>query len=192
MKKIFKWIAITFAALIVSCAALALIGGNAPRNASMPTAQPAVVAPTSAPATTAVLQAAPTAAPAPTATPDTSVAEYGRTMVEHSTSINQALTRIAELSQAPRFSDQAWKVDMAMQFAILRKENAALQQITPPTSMQDVHAEVLAATADFDAMTYRYAKGLDTLDASEINAATKLMTSGSAHIARATALMKAK
>lgn len=192
MKKIFKWIAITFAALIVSCAALAFIGGNVPRNASTPTAQPAVVAPTNAPAPTAIPQAAPTAAPAPTATPDTSVAEYGRTMVEHTNTLSQALTRIGELSQNPRFSDDAWKVDMAIQFAILRNENAALQKITPPASMRDAHAEVLAATADFDAMTYRYAKGIDMLDASEIKAAITLMTSGSAHISRATALMKAK
>lgn len=186
MKKLIKWIAITFAVIVVSCAALALIGGPATRDTA-PAAQPAASAPTSAPA--------PTDKPAPTAAPATGnqdVAEYGRVMAEHTTTISQALTRIGELSQNPRFSDDAWKVDMAIQFAILRNENAALQQIVPPASMQDVHAETLAATADFDAMTYHYAKGLDTLDKNEINAAIKLMTSGTTHITRATALMKAK
>jgi hypothetical protein len=134
-----------------------------------------------------------TAAPilAPTAA-NLDVAAYAQTMVQHSTRISGALSDIGRLSKTPRVTDPNWKIDMATAFTILRDENTAIQQITPPASMREAHAEILLATADFDAMTYRYAAGIDAMDTSEIEAAIQLMRSGSQHITRATELMHAK
>ena len=189
MKKLIKITMIALAAVLLSCIGLAALGGTLPRSDTAAAPTSAAIVATTEPAPTAVPQAAPTAAPA---SDDSDVAAYLLTMAQHTTTISGALTDISKLSARPRLTDPSWKVDMALAFAILRAENTAMQQITPPAAMQSIHAEVLLATADFDAMTYRYAKGIDPLDANEIRAAAELMKSGSRHIVTATELMKAK
>ncbi len=175
MKKIIKLTVFAIAALLLTCIGLAALGGTLKNSET-------------AAAPTAATQAAPTAAPA---SDNSDVAAYLRTMAKHTTTISGALTDISKLSARPQLTDPSWKVDMALAFAILRNENIAMQQITPPAAMQAVHAEVLLATADLDAMTYRYAAGIDAMDASEIRAAANLLKSGSQHIVTATELMQA-
>lgn len=192
MKKLIKITLIAFAALVLSCIGLAALSSTMPRNqtATAPTAAVATraPAPTDTPKTTV--------APAPTAVPIASdaqeVAEYSRSMALHMTTISSALASLGKLSEVPRLADPNWKIDMAIALATLRAENEAVQQMTPPESMRAVHTEVLAATADFDAMTYRYAAGIDTMDAGQIRAAITLMQSGTQHITRAHELLKAK
>ncbi len=193
MKKLIKITMIAIAALLLSCIGLAALGSTLPRSET-PATRPAAAEATNAPAPTT--RPEPTAASLPTAEPVATdaldVMAYSRAMTQHATTISGALNDISKLSEHPRLGDANWQIDMATAFAILRAENVAMQQITPPASMQTIHDEILLATADLDAMTYRYAKGIDTLDANEIRAATKLMESGTRHIVTATELMQAK
>lgn len=169
----------------------------APTETPLPTDTPAptptataVVPPTEMPAATQVAPTAEMIVPSPAFTPLPQVAEtegeaqalssevesYFQVVSEKSLEIGEALGTLGDLLQNPETTDE-WAINVAMQAAIIRTAHQTLDETTAPAEMSEIHAAVLAATADCSQSMDFLLQGLDNVNLSDIETASDLMLS---------------
>ncbi|MDQ4078080.1 MAG: hypothetical protein M3220_17755 [Chloroflexota bacterium] len=121
------------------------------------------------------------APPATTSTPTPQVEEsaalrtYIQSVLPKTEAMGQSLQAIGELFQNARLSDNAWRVDVAAQVTRIRQVHQELQAMTPPPEAESVHQQMLDATQDRNDATDYLVRGLDTLNADDLNEAARLM-----------------
>jgi hypothetical protein len=147
-----------------------------------PTSAPSATAkPTSEPPTPTIALP-PTDPPAPTVVaasgPSPELRAYFGTVGPALGDIGTSLGELGKLLQKPQLTDNNWKIDVAVQLATIRKGHETIKGAEPvPPEAQELHTAIVDATTDCDAMTYALTEGLDKLNASKLQDATRLMQS---------------
>lgn len=103
--------------------------------------------------------------------------------------MSSGMADIGILLSAPRFTDEDWVIDVATAAIMFNIGYEGLEELGVPTEMRDTHDLILWATKDcYDAMPY-LVSSLDSLDASDLDAATLLLTSCTEKMGAATDLL---
>lgn len=167
--------------------------------ATTTTTQAVAVSTTVAPTTTTtVAPTTTTAAPTTTTSPQTTTVTtpsqdpaavaYVNALQPLLVSVASSLSDIGEL--APLWP--GWTDDATMRFIIalgnMQAMEAQAQALSPPPSMQPIHAKVLDAAGHMKKASQLIARGIDNVDADTINEGTAEMLEGNAAIQEATAL----
>ena len=132
----------------------------------------------------------PTPEPVPTEQPALTSAEraYASAIVEQADTIGKALSELGELLQNPQIGNDEWTLQVATQIVIIRGVYDEAMELTPPTSMAEIHLKYTQALKHFNDSTYLLTQGIDELDPSLLEEATTEMEIGTQLINEATQL----
>lgn len=206
------WVAIGAGGLVtLLCLCVGLAGLGAKTNptptaiaaqvVAVPPSAPATDTPeaTRAPSATSSPTDEPTPEPTnePTATvvpvasgPSPELRAYFLKMSQPMGDLATGLRQLGALMGEPKLADASWKTDMAVQLVLIRTAHEQIKAIDPvPDEAQTLHAGVIDASTDCNAMTYSLADGIDTLNTSKLQDALKLMQSCSTKIQNAQPLL---
>jgi hypothetical protein len=182
-----------FAILIIVAAAIGgEDDGGDTGGVAIPTVEaspsPTVEAPTATPQ--------PTPSPEPTPTPEPSMPEvtaeecrYLNELVEQLTAVGDAFGNIGELSGRPDFLSDDWILEMVVQFVIIQLTEEAALALDPPASLDHIHTEWLSIMDTSVQATELLTGGIDELDTSKIDAATRLIEDVGVQTQEATLLL---
>jgi LysM repeat protein len=102
---------------------------------------------------------------------------YALTIAQKMQTMADALQAIGDLTLAPDALSDDWKLQVALQLAIIQVTHQELEDMDVPPEMQEVHAAVLEATADCALSTDYLASGIDNFSTDDIEAGASLMES---------------
>lgn len=162
------------------------------REATMtPTPLPTqTLRPTQTPAPTKVLTIEP--AEAPVTEPPPAVQLYALEFSVKMMDMAEALDKIGELSQDPKLDDQGWIEEINTQMDKVRqahKDLAAMENIPP--EMSEIHAAVLAATAEYNQAMEYLETGINNLSVEDLLKAKELILSSNDKLEKAAGLLNA-
>lgn len=141
--------------------------------------------PTATPAPTRTATRTPTATPLPTNTmtatvtlpvlPASSTSDeqvYVQAVLTHFGDMSTAVPAIATLLQTPDLFDEQWRLDLAIQMAVLVVVDQRASALQPPTRLAAFHEDLLLATGTCAAFANSLADGLDNFDADLLQVAS--------------------
>jgi hypothetical protein len=139
--------------------------------------------PTAIPSSTDTATPEPTKTPEPTATdtpvptPTADLGAYSDELEDVLTGLADGMGRVGELAYEADFYDQGWHDDMMAAIGDVQASYERLEAMEPPPAMAEVHGTIVWAARDcYDAMPY-LARGVEDLDADQVQRATQLMQS---------------
>ncbi|MCX6009827.1 MAG: hypothetical protein NTW48_07350 [Chloroflexi bacterium] len=104
--------------------------------------------------------------------------DYLLTTSDISVRMGNALTELGTLLQDANIGDTQWSMDVAAQIIIIRGLYDEVVNISPPSSMNQIHSKFLQAMYHFNSMTDYLTDGIDNMDESALNQATTEMELG--------------
>jgi hypothetical protein len=127
----------------------------------------------------------------PTELPSLTASEqnYCTTIVDHSSTVGEAMDNLRDLMGNAQIGDDEWTLDVATQLTIIRQGYDEALEIEPPSSMADIHYHYTQAMWHYDKATDLIAEGIDTINADLINQAGSEIEAGTEYINEATKLL---
>lgn len=127
----------------------------------------------------------------PTKLPSLTASEqnYCTTIVDHSSTVGEAMTKLSDLMGNAQIGDDEWTLDVATQLTIIRLAYNEALEIEPPSSMADIHYHYTQAMWHYDSATDLIAEGIDTMNADLINQAGSEIEAGTEYINETTRLL---
>ena len=127
----------------------------------------------------------------PTRLPSLTASEqnYSTTIVDHSSTVGEALTKLGDLMGEPQIGNDEWTLDVATQLVIIQLGYDETLEMEPPSSMADIHYHYTQAMWHYDRATDLIAEGIDTMNVDLINQAGSEMEAGTEYINEATRLL---
>jgi hypothetical protein len=114
---------------------------------------------------------------------------YAITIANHADILSETFTELAGLMANPQLGDDEWTLNVATQLAIIRLLYDEAIEVTPPSSMANIHQKYVQAMSHYEAATHLIAQGIDELDPSLIDQATEELLRGGQLINEATQLI---
>ncbi len=190
-----KRVGIAFIGFLVIIAIINCATGTEGQNE--PSESPAAAATSTAPSASASAQVAPSesptlAEPNQKSEPSGATAEeqaFAATIVHQSKTMADSFRRFAELAHDPKFFDDTWKLNVAVELATWRTTYSEAQKLTPPSAFEPMHQKYLDGLSKFNDASVHVAQGIDDLDPDALGTAAQKIQDGNQLIQEATAML---
>ncbi len=116
---------------------------------------------------------------------------YPEVMIVKLTTLSQAVGALGELLQNPSPGNDAWRIKVATNMAVIRMTHQEIADLDAPSELRAVHTMIVDATNDCSKSTEYLASGLDHLDTTALDQASKLMISCGTKLTSATKQLSA-
>lgn len=100
-----------------------------------------------------------------------------------------SLTRVQDLTDAPRLQDLDWQNDYLGETAVWRAVYARAQEVDPPERLEEVHETSLEGFALFDQAAIQSRAAIEALDPDGLVAGALLVADGGAKLTEASELI---
>lgn len=114
---------------------------------------------------------------------------YATTIVNQTTTVGKALTNLSSLLQNPKYGNDEWTLQVAVQLTTIRLVYDEAMALEPPSSMVEIHLKYTQGMKAYNDMTYLFSRGVDELDPNLIDQAVTKMETGIQLINEATELV---
>lgn len=117
--------------------------------------------------------------------------DYLSTLTDHTETMGDAFTNLGILFESPQYFDDDWILYTAVELVIIQLVYEEVLEISPPSSLTNIHSKFIEAMAHYNTSTYLIIQGIDYLNPSLIEQATTEMDIGTQLVYETTQLIEA-